>query len=45
VGTVLLALAQISRIEARAERSPVPDGPADIRLLRERDAATTQRED
>lgn len=32
VGTVLLALAQISRIEARAERSPVPDGPSDIRL-------------
>jgi multicomponent K+:H+ antiporter subunit A len=32
VGTVLLALAQISRIEARAERSPVPEGPVDIRL-------------
>ena len=34
VGTVLLSLAQISRVEARAERKPVPAGPADIRLQR-----------
>ena len=27
VGTVMLALAQISRVEARAERRPVPEGP------------------
>jgi multicomponent K+:H+ antiporter subunit A len=30
VGTVLLALFQISRIEYRAERNPVPEGPMDI---------------
>ncbi|MFC4175436.1 monovalent cation/H+ antiporter subunit A [Microvirga sp. GCM10011540] len=32
VGTVLLSLAQISRVQARAERKPVPEGPSDIRL-------------
>jgi multicomponent K+:H+ antiporter subunit A len=32
VGTVLLSLAQIARVEARAERAPVPEGPFDIRL-------------
>jgi len=32
VGTVLLSLAQIARVEARAERRPVPEGPSDIRL-------------
>ncbi|HVL71380.1 MAG TPA: monovalent cation/H+ antiporter subunit A [Beijerinckiaceae bacterium] len=32
VGTVLLALSQISRVEARAEREPTPEGPTDIRL-------------
>jgi multicomponent K+:H+ antiporter subunit A len=31
VGTVMLALSQISRVEARAERRPVPEGPMDIR--------------
>ena len=31
VGTVMLALSQISRVEARAERHPVPEGPMDIR--------------
>ena len=34
VGTVLLSLAQIARVEARAERKPVPAGPSDIRLKR-----------
>jgi multicomponent K+:H+ antiporter subunit A len=32
VGTVLLSLAQIARVEARAERKPVPLGPSDIRF-------------
>ena len=32
VGAVLLSLRQISRIEQRAEREPVPEGPMDIRL-------------
>ncbi len=32
VGTVLLSLSQIARVERRAERRPVPEGPADIRL-------------
>ena len=32
VGTVMLALSQISRVEARAERRPVPEGPMDIRF-------------
>jgi multicomponent K+:H+ antiporter subunit A len=32
VGTVILSLSQIARVEARAERRPVPEGPADIRL-------------
>ncbi|MDQ4061417.1 MAG: monovalent cation/H+ antiporter subunit A, partial [Pseudomonadota bacterium] len=35
VGTVLLALANISRVEARAERKPVPEGPMDVRLRRD----------
>jgi multicomponent K+:H+ antiporter subunit A len=34
VGTVLLSLAQIARVEARAERKPVPTGPSDIPLRR-----------
>jgi multicomponent K+:H+ antiporter subunit A len=29
VGVVILSLAQISRVEARAERSPTPEGPMD----------------
>ncbi|HSK41260.1 MAG TPA: hypothetical protein VK943_15965, partial [Arenibaculum sp.] len=32
VGVVLLALFQISRIEKRAEREPVPEGPMDVLL-------------
>ncbi len=32
VGTVMLALAQISRVEAKAERRAVPEGPMDIRF-------------
>jgi multicomponent K+:H+ antiporter subunit A len=32
VGTVMLALRQISRVEAKAERLPVPEGPIDIRF-------------
>jgi multicomponent K+:H+ antiporter subunit A len=32
VGTVLLSLAQIARVEARAQREPVPHGPSDIEL-------------
>ena len=35
VGTVMLALRQISRVEARAERRAVPEGPSDIRFKRE----------
>jgi multicomponent K+:H+ antiporter subunit A len=34
VGTVVLALSQIARVQARAERKPVPEGPADITLPR-----------
>ena len=34
VGTVLLSLSQIARVERRAERRPVPEGPADIKLPR-----------
>ncbi|HEY0834443.1 MAG TPA: monovalent cation/H+ antiporter subunit A [Azospirillum sp.] len=32
VGTVLLALVQIARIERRAQRDPVPKGPMDVLL-------------
>jgi len=32
VGVVMLSLAQISRVEERAEREPVPKGPMDIQL-------------
>ncbi len=32
VGTVILSLSQIARVEARAERKPVPEGPVDIVL-------------
>jgi multicomponent K+:H+ antiporter subunit A len=32
VGTVILSLSQIARVEARAERQPVPEGPSDIVL-------------
>ena len=39
VGTVLLSLSQISRVQGRAERKPVPAGPADIRLPRPEQAA------
>jgi multicomponent K+:H+ antiporter subunit A len=34
VGAVILSLAQISRVEQRAEPIPVPEGPMDIRLPR-----------
>ena len=40
VGTVLLALSQISRIEARAERAPVPEGPMDPMPTPQRRATT-----
>lgn len=39
LGTVILSLSQIARVEARAERKPVPEGPADIGLTRLRAAA------
>jgi multicomponent K+:H+ antiporter subunit A len=41
VGAVLMSLRQISRIEQRAEHTPIPEGPMDIRLPadREPDAA------
>ena len=32
VGTVILSLSQIARVQARAERRPVPEGPSDIPL-------------
>ena len=32
VGVVMLSLAQISRVEARAEPEPVPEGPMDVPL-------------
>jgi len=32
VGAVLLSLAQISRVERRAEHTPIPEGPMDIHL-------------
>ena len=35
VGTVMLALRQISRVEARAARRAIPEVPSDIRLKRE----------
>ncbi|PVE25460.1 monovalent cation/H+ antiporter subunit A [Microvirga sp. KLBC 81] len=41
VGTVLLSLAQMSRVEARAEREPVPKGPTDIQLPRPPPAPVT----
>jgi multicomponent K+:H+ antiporter subunit A len=34
VGTVILSLSQIARVQARAERKPVPVGPSDIVLAR-----------
>jgi multicomponent K+:H+ antiporter subunit A len=34
VGTVMLSLAQIARVERRAERNRAPEGPIDIRLPR-----------
>jgi multicomponent K+:H+ antiporter subunit A len=34
VGTVMLSLAQIARVERRAERNRAPEGPFDIRLPR-----------
>jgi multicomponent K+:H+ antiporter subunit A len=34
VGTVILSLSQIARVQARAERKPVPEGPSDIVLAR-----------
>ncbi|WP_041798480.1 monovalent cation/H+ antiporter subunit A [Rhodopseudomonas palustris] len=33
VGTVVLSLSQIARVERRAKRSPVPPGPSDIPIL------------
>jgi multicomponent K+:H+ antiporter subunit A len=39
VGTVLLALFQISRIEYRAERDPIPEGPIDVLTRRDAGAA------
>ena len=39
VGTVLLSLSQIARVERRAERRPVPAGPSDIHLPRRKRAA------
>jgi len=33
---VMVSLAQISRVEERAEREPVPEGPIDIPLRRGR---------
>ena len=36
VGVVMVSLAQISRVEERAEREPVPEGPIDIPLRRGR---------
>ncbi|GAA0568435.1 monovalent cation/H+ antiporter subunit A [Craurococcus roseus] len=39
VGTVLLSLSQISRVQGRAERKPVPAGPTDIRLPRREQVA------
>jgi multicomponent K+:H+ antiporter subunit A len=41
IGTVVLSLAQISRVAARAERKPVPEGPSDIRLPRQNTGAAT----
>lgn len=32
VGTVILSLSQIARVQARAERRPVPEGPSDLPL-------------
>ena len=32
VGVVMLSLAQISRVEARAEAEPIPEGPMDVPL-------------
>ncbi len=34
IGTVLLSLSQIARVETRAERKPVPEGPSDIEVAR-----------
>ena len=36
VGTVLLSLAHIARVQTRAERRPVPEGPSDISFPRDR---------
>jgi multicomponent K+:H+ antiporter subunit A len=44
VGTVLLSLSQLSRVEERAERNPAPEGPSDIRLPPARGAAATSGE-
>ncbi|MCG6204647.1 monovalent cation/H+ antiporter subunit A [Rhodopseudomonas sp. HC1] len=35
VGTVVLSLSQISRVERRAKRGPAPVGPSDITLVRQ----------
>jgi multicomponent K+:H+ antiporter subunit A len=40
VGTVLLSLARIARVEQRAERKPIPEGSADIMLPRRRPVGT-----
>jgi multicomponent K+:H+ antiporter subunit A len=34
VGTVILSLSQIARVQARAERKPIPEGPSDIVLIK-----------
>lgn len=39
VGVIMLSLAQISRVEERAQREPVPRGPMDIHVRRGRIAA------
>jgi multicomponent K+:H+ antiporter subunit A len=39
VGVIMLSLAQISRVEERAQREPVPRGPMDIHVRRGRVAA------
>lgn len=39
VGTVMLALGQIARVEAKAERRPVPDGPMDLQFPAQAEAS------
>jgi multicomponent K+:H+ antiporter subunit A len=44
VGVVILSLAQISRVEARAEREPVPEGPMDVPLKQGRVVSSNGQE-